>query len=77
MSNPYDKHIEEARQILRDLMKRATDEEDMKVFKNIAAVYIVWQHELHQLELAAMAWEIDMKNKVKPKRKWWRKLLGL
>jgi len=34
-----------------------TQASDMKLFKNIAAVYIVWQHEIANLENAALEWE--------------------
>lgn len=43
--------IEEAREVLQGLIVLMTLETDMKRFRNMAAVYIVWQHELHAMQL--------------------------
>ena len=56
--SPYSKAIQEAREVMADLIRRMTAEEDSKIFKNIAAVYIVWQHEIHNLQLEALNWEM-------------------
>lgn len=47
----FNKQIEEVRCVLSELIELMIKEDNMTKFKNIAAVYIVWQHELHNLEL--------------------------
>jgi hypothetical protein len=55
--NPYKAAIGEARSIMQWLISLMSQVNDMKLFKNIAAVYVVWQHEIHNLENAALEWE--------------------
>lgn len=48
---PYTKAIADAQEVMSDLIKLMSVCTDMKLFKNIAAVYVVWQHEKHALQL--------------------------
>ena len=40
----------EAKEVMEGLIKLMCVETDMKRFKNIAAVYVFWQNDLHWLE---------------------------
>ena len=51
MRTPYTRAIHEAKEVLQFLIRLMVHESDMKIFKNMAAVYVVWQHELHNLQL--------------------------
>lgn len=51
---PFARLVLEAREVLSDLMRRMMATDDTKLFRNIAAVYVIWQHELHTLELESL-----------------------
>jgi hypothetical protein len=57
MLTPYAKAIAETHEVMGRLIQLMTQCQDMKLFKNIAAVYIVWQHERHNLELESLNWK--------------------
>lgn len=48
---PYASSISNGRSVITSLMDLMLATNEMKRFKNIAAVYVMWQHELHNLEL--------------------------
>ena len=56
MINPYVQKLNEANDVMQDLIKRMSPASDMKLFKNIAAVYVVWQQEAHQISLESLNW---------------------
>ncbi len=56
-NNPYNGSIENARNVMKTLVGLMIEVNDMKLFRNIAAVYIVWQYEVNNLENAALNWE--------------------
>jgi hypothetical protein len=56
--NPYQAAIGEAKSVMKWLISLMCKVEDMKLFRNIAAVYIVWQQEISNLENAALDWEM-------------------
>ena len=55
-NNPYSFYIKESQSVMKDLIARMNRCEDTKLFRNIAAVYIIWQHETMNLENAALEW---------------------
>lgn len=54
---PYDNFIQEANSVMRDLIVRMSTC-PFNNFKNVAAVYLVWQDEHHKLQMAAQNWII-------------------
>lgn len=62
MKNPYDQRIAEIREVMSELMRKMCAENEMKVFRNMAAVYVEWQHDLHLAELAALDWKTKITN---------------
>jgi len=59
LTNPYNNVTKEIGKILQDLMQRMIKENDTKVFRNIAAIYIMWQQDLHFCELEGLNWQIE------------------
>lgn len=53
---PYTPSIVNGRSVISHLMGLMLEENEMKRFKNIAAVYVMWQHELHNLELEQVSY---------------------
>lgn len=53
---PYYSIILECKEVLANLVKLMIECSDIKLFKNIAAVYIVWQHHTHSLQLEELDW---------------------
>ncbi len=53
---PYLPVVQEAQDVLKNLMIRMTYESEMKIFKNMASVYVIWQHELQNLQLEELNW---------------------
>lgn len=56
MNSIYDHYILEAKSVMETLMKILQKVEDMKLFKNVMAVYSVWQQELYNIQLAEAEW---------------------
>lgn len=56
---PYSFAIDEARTVMHDLIIKMTECDNMKLFKNIAAVYVVWQHEIGNLQLEELNWRLE------------------
>lgn len=58
METPYDRYVGEIQEIKAGLIKLMCLEPDLKVFKNIAAVYVVWQHESQDVETERGNWVV-------------------
>ena len=57
--SPYDKYISEVKDVLTNLIKLMSKPEvDMKLFRNIAAVYVIWQQELQAAQLEALNYSV-------------------
>lgn len=55
MENPYNKVTAEIREVLSMLIKMMSNPSiEMKLFKNVMAVYVIWQHDLHAAELESI-----------------------
>jgi len=56
--NPYRKPIGDIKEVLRRLIALMSDPAvEMPIFKNMAAVYVSWQADLHIVETIAFDWD--------------------
>lgn len=57
--NPFAAAIACAREVMNFLIKAMNKCTDNKLFRNLAAVYIVWQHDISQLETEHHSWDLQ------------------
>ena len=59
-ANPYRVVIENIRQVMKKLIELMCDPTvEMPIFRNMAAVYVFWQADLHLAQIAAMNWDMQ------------------
>ena len=55
--NPYHTLVKQSEAVMKSLIANMTIC-PWSIFKNVAAVYIVWQDEYHKLQMEAQNWEM-------------------